>query len=473
MGTSRATGRTWQVARRTCHNALVPRALLISTYDMGRQPFGLASPAAWLREAGVEVTCADLAKQKLNADAVRAADAIAFFLPMHTATRLALPVIEQVRALNPCARLIAYGLYAPLNAGMLRARGVTDILGGEFEQDLVDVVHGTRLRGGIEAAPARQAPRVSRLRFHVPARDTLPALSHYATLQVGAERRTAGYTEASRGCKYRCRHCPVVPVYNGLFRIVQPEVVVADVRSQVAAGARHITFGDPDFFNGIRHATDVIETFAREFPGVTYDVTIKIAHLVRHAALLDALRRTGCAFVTSAVESLDDEVLARLEKGHTRADFERAVDLCRAAELALMPTFVAFMPWTTMEGYLDLLHAIDRLDLVEHVAPIQLAIRLLIPQGSRILELADLRSCISHYDPRWLTHVWKHPDPRVDALQREIEALVGTNLRADRRSLFDRIWTLAHERAGVQPPARTDPAVPRATIPYLNEPWYC
>jgi hypothetical protein len=265
----------------------------------------------------------------------------------------------------------------------------------------------------------------------------------------------------------------VVPVYNGLFRIVQPEVVIADVRNQVAAGARHITFGDPDFFNGIRHATAILESFAREFPGVTYDVTIKVEHLVRHAARLEVLRRTGCAFVTSAVESLDDEVLAKLEKGHTRADFERVVEMCRGADLTLVPTFVAFMPWTTIEGYLDLLHAIERLELVGHVAPIQLAIRLLIPQGSRMLELDEVRSCISHYDPRWLTHVWRHPDPRVDALQREVESLVGTTLRADRRSLFGRIWALAHERAGVRVPELTDGAASRATIPYLNEPWYC
>lgn len=114
------------------------RALLISTYDMGRQPFGLASPAAWLIEAGVEVTCVDLAKQKLAPDTVRDAEVVGFFLPMHTATRLALPVMDRVRAMNPSARLVAYGLYAPLNEALLREHGVMHVLGGEFEQDLVE-----------------------------------------------------------------------------------------------------------------------------------------------------------------------------------------------------------------------------------------------------------------------------------------------------------------------------------------------
>ncbi|MEO5898370.1 MAG: CUAEP/CCAEP-tail radical SAM protein [Vicinamibacterales bacterium] len=447
------------------------RALLISTYDMGRQSFGLASPAAWLRDAGHAVTCADLSRGRLPADAVREASIIGFFLPMHTATRLALPVIDRVRTLNPDARIVAYGLYAPLNADLLRQRGVHDILGGEFEQDLVDAA----ARSSSEPPnPGIVEPsNLPRLMFKTPVRDGLPPLSRYAALQVGNERRVVGYTEASRGCKHRCRHCPIVPVYDGRFRIVSADVVVADARAQVAAGARHITFGDPDFFNGIKHAREVVQRLATECPGVTYDVTIKVEHLLKHAGSLPLLRDTGCAFITSAVESLDDKVLALLEKGHTRADFERAVGLCRDAGVPMSPTFVAFTPWTTIDGFLELLHEIDRLDLVEQVSPIQYAIRLLVPQGSRMLEIAEMRQLTRGFDPVSLTFPWRHPDPKVDGLQELMSRLVGVSLAAPRRQVFDRVWHEAHAFAGRQVPARTDPMIVRAAIPYLNEPWYC
>ncbi len=311
--------------------------LLISTYDLGRQPFGLASAAAALRAAGIEVVCADLAKERLSEESVRRAAVIAFFLPMHTATRLAMPVIDRVRALNPDARLVAYGLYAPLNAPMLREHGVSAIIGGEFEDALVGPSHRRinarvgRRRADSELGTPASGPGVPRVHFLVPDRAGLPALTKYATLQWGSERRTAGYTEASRGCKHRCRHCPIVPVYDGRFRVVPVDIVMADVRAQVAAGAQHITFGDPDFFNGIGHATAVVERFAAEFPGLSYDVTIKVEHLLEHADALPRLRDTGCAFVTTAVESVDDHVLALLEKGHTRADFERVVENARVA----------------------------------------------------------------------------------------------------------------------------------------------
>src|SRR5687768_3786948 len=302
--------------------------VLISTYDLGRQPFGLASPAAFLRAAGHEVHCVDLTRTTLEEDWIRDAALVAFYLPMHTATRLALPVMDRVRALNPAAHLCAYGLYAPLNAEILREHGARTVLGPEFEPSLVELAAklgsspvGPTFRSGVLESSAT----IGRVKFLTPDRSDLPALSKYASLQIGGEQKTVGYTEATRGCKHRCRHCPIVPVYDGRFRAVPVDVVLADVRAQVAAGAQHITFGDPDFFNGPTHARRIVERVAREHPGVSYDVTIKVEHLLKHADLLPLLRATGCLFITSAVESIDDAVLAKLRKDHTRADFERAV----------------------------------------------------------------------------------------------------------------------------------------------------
>jgi radical SAM superfamily enzyme YgiQ (UPF0313 family) len=473
------------------------RALLISTYDMGRQPFGLASPAAWLRREGIDVRLADVAKEPLDPEALGSADLVAFYLPMHTATRLAAPVIRQARAMNPSARICAYGLYAPLNAGFLRSLGVDDVLGGEFEADLTaiarDVACGAAggrrgLPPSLEASAFAEASadrhslgggwsadrrRLPRLQFLVPDRTGLPGLATYAALQCGdGTRRIVGYTEASRGCRHLCRHCPVVPVYRGQFRVVQPGVVLADVAAQVDAGAEHITFGDPDFFNGPTHALRIVEALHTAYPALTYDVTIKVEHLLGHRDLLARLRETGCLFVTTAVESIDDRVLALLEKGHTRRDFFDAVTLCRAAGLTIVPTFVTFHPWLSLEGYCDLLDVLADLDLIGHVAPIQLAIRLLIPEGSRLLELEDVRRFVGAFDERTLTYRWSHPDPRVDRLHEEVASIVGARVTSDRNAVFDEICAFAYERAGLGRPAPR-PARDRATIPYLNEPWYC
>jgi radical SAM superfamily enzyme YgiQ (UPF0313 family) len=438
------------------------RVVLISTYELGRQPFGLASPVAWLRAAGHEVTVADLSCSHMPVEAVAEAEMIAFFLPMHTATRLFLRLVERVRALNPRARLCAYGLYAPLNEAVLRRVGVDTILGGEFEAGLVEAAGGNDKAAGVHISLARQ-------QFLVPDRVGLPPLGAYAHLVVDGATRRVGYTQASRGCKHLCRHCPVVPVYRGVFRIVQPDVVLEDIRQQVAAGAEHITFGDPDFFNGPGHAMAIVEALHREWPGLTYDVTIKVEHLLNHRERLPKLRETGCLFVTSAVESLEDAVLERLAKGHTRADFEEALELMRRAGLALAPTFIPFTPWTTRESYREFLRALVELDLADQVAPIQLAIRLLIPEGSLLLELPEVRGMIEPFDARGLCYPWRNEE--MDALCASIQETIKRDERskAGRLETFRNIWDLA----GTGEWPVDVPMASRATIPYLTEPWYC
>jgi hypothetical protein len=439
------------------------KIVLVSTYELGRQPFGLASPAAWLRKREHSVVCIDLARQALNEPAIKEADLIAIYLPMHTATRLAAQILPGLRAQNPGAHFCCYGLYAPMNEAYLRSLGVSTILGGEFENGLVHLAerlshsNGSNGNGVARSVPQEESLiSLERLKFEVPDRSGMPALQKYAHLIIpGDGYRIVGSTEASRGCKHLCRHCPIVPVYNGVFRIVPREIVLEDVRRQVSAGAQHISFGDPDFFNGIGHAIPLVEQFHHEFPNVTYDVTIKIEHLRKYQEHLPKLKETGCLFVISAVESVNDIFLAALEKGHTRADFLQVAATFRALDLTLHPTFVPFSPWTTVENYLDLLRVLYEEQLTENVAPIQLGIRLLIPAGSRMLELEEIRRAIGPFDPQSLVYPWRHSDPRVDALSEAVQEIAAA---ADRDKLsrtmaFERIWIAAHRAAGIAPPA--------------------
>jgi len=438
--------------------------VLISTYELGHQPFGLSSPTAWLVREGHNVVGMDLDVGPLQEAAVKSADLVAFYLPMHTATRLAMPVIEHVKQVNPRARLVCYGLYAPLNADRLRGLGIETVIGGEFEAALVQLANGEEISTG----------NIDRLTFITPDRRGLPGLESYSHLRQNGTKTTAGYTEASRGCKHLCRHCPVVPVYEGQFRVVQREVVLEDIRQQVAAGARHITFGDPDFFNGPTHAMRIVEAFHIEFPEITYDATIKIEHLKQHRELLPALKETGCLFVTSAVESIDDSVLTVLDKGHTRQDFYQVASSLRDIGLALQPTFIAFMPWTTIEGYGALLRVLADLELVENTAPVQLALRLLITQKSRLLDLPDIQAVIGPFDQKALVYPWKHADPDVDTLANLVFQLVSRRQAENRTrsEVFGEIWELV-----LRTPARTlrtqPPALHPDGFPHMDEPWYC
>src|SRR5712691_10169181 len=142
--------------------------VLISTYELGRQPFGLASPAAWLRKRGHNVVALDLARQSLDETAIEQAKLIAIYLPMHTATRLAAQLIPLLREKSPGAHLCCYGLYAPMNVDYLRALGVSTILGGEFEEALVQLAERLAASGKAIAQPRESMISMARLPFEVP-----------------------------------------------------------------------------------------------------------------------------------------------------------------------------------------------------------------------------------------------------------------------------------------------------------------
>ena len=456
--------------------------LLVACYELGHQPLAVAWPAAFLERAGYRPALMDTSVEPVDEDKLARARVIAVSVPMHTALRLGLEVAARARAVNPAAHVCFFGLYATLNAELLFASGVDSVIGGEAEAPLLALIKALE-RGEAGAVPGvgrsgqPAAPHLRRLDFPVPSRSALPSIKKYAHLEHDGRMELTAYAEASRGCLHRCRHCPIPPVYGGRFFAVPREVVLADVRQQIEAGARHVTFGDPDFLNGRTHALAVARELHAEWPDVTFDFTAKIEHLLRHRAHLPALREAGCLFVVSAAESLSDTVLAHLDKGHTRADIMTALGLTREAGITLRPTWVAFTPWTTLDDHRAWLDFLADEGLIDHVDAVQYGLRLLVPPGSLLLESPAMRPHLGPLEPATLSHRWTHPDARMDRLQAETAAIVAKaiGMQADTPAIFDRVRAMAAETAGAAPPASVRAAMSRdrRRPPRLSEAWFC
>jgi radical SAM superfamily enzyme YgiQ (UPF0313 family) len=446
------------------------RVLLVSTYELGHQPLHVASPAAALRRAGHDVRALDLGVEPWAPDEVARADAVAFSVPMHTAMRLALRAAQATRAQHPDVPICLYGLYAPMGCDHTLATVTDRLLAGEYEPALVEWVDGLATGGSHGANGDRSTVvHLGRGRPALPARDLLPPLDRYARLITDGEERLAGYVEASRGCVHRCRHCPVPVVYDGRIRIVDVDLVVADVAQLVAAGARHITFGDPDFLNGPHHSLRVVSAVHDAFPELTFDCTTKVEHILRHQGVWGELSAAGCLFVVSAFEHVNDAILERLDKGHTAADAARAVHLLRGHGIEIRPSWLPFTPWTTPADLVDLLEFVATHDLVDNVDPVQYTIRLLLPEGSLLLNHPDIAPHLGAYDAEHLGYRWTAADPSVDALHARVNALVPRSLDAGETPdvTFGHVW---HEVTG-----RDAAPTGMATYgrPRLSEPWFC
>ena len=445
------------------------RVLLLSCYELGQQPQHLAGAAAFLTVRGHELRACDLAVEALDDSSIAWAEVVCVAVPMHTAFRLARSVLERVRAARgDSVILVVYGLYAPMAAEVLPAGMVDHAVGGEFEEELCRIAGGARVSRSIV---------LDRQLFPTPRRDLLPPLDTYARLVRGDVELTAGRIEASRGCVHRCRHCPVPVVYDGRIRIVQAETVVADAVQQWRMGARHLSLGDPDFLNAVPHALTTLRAVRAQLPEVTFDITTKVEHIVRHASVFDELRALGVIFVVSAVESTSDTVLRILDKGHTHADTLQALRVVRGAGIELRPSLLPFTPWTTLRDHLALLDFVAAEELFESVDPVHLSIRLLLPAGSLLLDRPETRPQLRARIAGAGEIEWVHPDPLMDALAADSSALVAEAADGGEDSLLThlRLRRLVAEAAAASgigwDPGATVP--PRRSLPRLSEPWFC
>ena len=455
--------------------------LLVACYELGHQPLAVAWPAAALEGRGYRPALLDVSMDPFDGAKAASARVAAISVPMHTALRIGLGVAARIRAANPGCHVCFFGLYAGLNAEHLLAAGADSVVAGEVETPLVGLVDALAAGGdwravpGVASAGHPARPHLVRPSLSVPSRAALPALGRYVKLERDGERVVTGHTEASRGCLHLCRHCPIPPVYGGRFFAVPLEVCLADIRQQVEAGARHISFGDPDFLNGPTHALRVARALHREFPEVTFDFTAKVEHLLRRRALLPEFAALGCVFVVSAVESLSDAVLDHLDKGHRRADVVEALDAVRKAGIALRPTWVAFTPWTSIDDYREMLDFVEAEGLIDHVDPVQWGLRLLVPPGSLLVDHPGMRPHLGALAEAELSYRWTHPDARMEALYRDVAAAVtrGVERQEDAATTFTAVRALADAAAGCPPRGVVTLPPDRRRPPRLTEPWFC
>ncbi|MBI4247868.1 MAG: radical SAM protein [Elusimicrobia bacterium] len=456
--------------------------LLISCYELGCQPAGLAAAAASLREIGFSPEILDLSVQAFDPERARRARFAGISVPMHTALRLGVKTARRFRELNAGCHICFFGLYAQLNAEYLLEETADSVIGGEYGAPLRTWV-GQLAHGkngpvpGLSLKGRLSAPHLERAPSAAPDRDLLPSLERYARLEYQGERRLVGAVEASRGCKHWCRHCPIPPVYGGRFYAVAPDSVVSDIRELARRGARHIHFTDPDFLNGPAHALRIARALHEAFPEMTYDFTAKVEHILKQRPLFKELAAMGCLFVVTALESLSDRVLENLDKGHTRGDILRALAVLKEAGIAMRPSFVAFTPWTSLEDYIDMLDVIEHEGLIGHVDPVQLSIRLLIPPGSLLLGVEALKPFLGALRQENFAYDWKHLDPRMEDLWKSVWGLVEDAAKRGEEAerTFYRIREKALSIRDNRLPAQTAvyPQRPESRPPRLSEAWFC
>jgi len=443
--------------------------LLVSTYELGHQPIHLALPAAELSAADIEVQTLDLAVGHLDHVLLDQVDAVAFSVPMHTAMRLATDLALKVRAARPGLPIAFYGLYAAVGREWTVGSVADLVIAGEYVTELVDwaraIADGRKPRSGVVVSLERSVPAI-------PDRSMLPAHEDYARLEWEGESRLAAAVEATHGCRHRCRHCPIPVVYDGRIRLVGLEPVLADIEQLVAGGVQHVTFSDPDFMNAPRYSLDVLGAAHAAHPELSFDVTVKVEHVLAHHKLWTKMSELGVLFVVSAFESVDGDTLEILDKNHTVEDMSAAVRILREAGVHVRPTWLPFLPWTHPDDLVRLVEFLDLHELWSATDPVQLAIKLLIPEGSLLEGHSSVTPFLLRYEPAALTWAWEFEHATTELLHKQLDVIAAeaSDAETDSKETLSAMRTAIGHGSGVD----LGPLIGWGTpAPRLTESWFC
>ena len=444
--------------------------VLISLYDLGHQPLPIASAAALLQDMKCDVTIIDLVNFQSDDTPIINADLILLSVPMHTAARMAVNLLPELKTINPSAHFSVFGLYALHLQDALDDKLIDSAMSGEFESNLkILIMDLKKLKSNLKNISGWEEPKINfdRQKFLTPSRDQLPSLEKYAKIIFEDKEKITGYVETSHGCAHVCPHCPVTAVYKGKFRIVDVNSILLDVDNLVSNGAEHITFGDPDFFNAPKHSFKVASLIKQKYPHLTFDAIIKVEHILEYEPLLKDLHAVDFLFITSAFESMNEVVLQKLQKGHTAHDMQKAIDVCREASLLIKPTWIPFTPWMQLDDYSRMLNFIISNKIINMTSSVQFAIRLLIPKFSTLLQQIADDGINTHYSKLKLTHEWEHTDRRVESLFGKISLLVD---QCNGDDFFTKLCQLVEKNTG-QKILKFEPNDSYAIG--SSEEWYC
>ncbi len=457
------------------------RVLIISTYDLGTQPLIPSRIKSVLTGEGHRVKAVDLAVSALDADDLAQTEVVVFYIPMHTALSLAKELAETIRSERSDIPFCFFGLYAPAayGAGLLSPKDIA--VAGDNFTILSSWLTSLQKNGkehqisGLHIDLGSPQPTFSL----PPDRSDFLPLGNYVHYLEGDTSKIVATLETVAGCSHKCRHCPVPVIYGGRTRPTPREEILADAAQQIAQGASHIHFSDPDFFNRARYSLDIMAELKHLWPHLTFDATIKISHLLKYESLLPELKKYDCKLVIAALEQVNDRTLDYLAKGHTKADAHKAFRLLRQLDIEPRPSLLPFTPWTTGQDLVELLDFVAENDLAANIDPVQWSIRLLIPPGSLLLgKEVEMPPGVLEETKNSLSMSWHSPDPKLDELATKIGRL-AEKIAAEptyeayiaiRKLIFSELEIPFYE-TGVNPDVASK--IPADQRPRLSENWFC
>ena len=146
----------------------------------------------------------------------------------------------------------------------------------------------------------------------------------------------------STWCPYGCSYCPFA---RTPYRVRDAGDVLRNLGDVRALGLRQVHFADWTFAVDRRQATRLLQGMIAADFGFTWSCNSRVDLMSRE--LMDLMKRAGCDLIEFGVESGNQGILDRYDKGTTIEEIRRAFTWARELEIPTLATFVLGLPGET------------------------------------------------------------------------------------------------------------------------------
>ena len=159
------------------------------------------------------------------------------------------------------------------------------------------------------------------------------------------------------GCPFRCRFC----IMSNLgFKFRSVENVIAELKHIKSLGINEIYFDDQTFgVNRIR-AKELCNAMLANDLQMKWSCFSRV-DLMDEEVLLE-MKNAGCHTIMFGVESSNEEILRKYEKGFTIAQVEKTFALCRKLGIRTLATFMLGFPEESEESVINTIEFSKRLN---------------------------------------------------------------------------------------------------------------
>lgn len=267
-------------------------------------------------------------------------------------------ISELVKKHNKNIKIIIGGSHpSALPKKCLKDSKADIVMIGEGDYRLLSIVNGKNLKQ-IEGIYYKKANKIlyNKYKGQIEDLNSLPFpawelfdLSKYKSPKLTAKKSPVGPIETSRGCIFNCKYCNK-SVFGRKFRTKSINRVVDEMAYMLNIGFKEIYVYDDCFTIDIKRAKKICDEIIRRKLKFNWNLCNGIRVDTVDKELFKKMKQAGCYRISFGIESGEQKILDRINKGITLKQIKKSIKLAKKAGIETLGFFMIGLPGDTIKS---------------------------------------------------------------------------------------------------------------------------